>query len=1092
MYFEMNKKILLLIPFLLLQLAYTKAQFYNGLQMTFGKNRVQYNSFYWQYFRYPKFDTYFNEYGKDLAKYTEWVATQEIQRIEKLLDYTLEKRIIFLVYNKLSDFRQSNIGLVTGSEDYNTGGITKIVKNKVFLYFEGDRRSFRKQISAGIAEVLLNEMLYGSEFGQNLTNQAVINLPPWYIKGLISYISEDWSIETENRVKDGILTKKYEKFNKLIDDDAMYAGHSFWRFIEKNYGANLIPNIIYITRINKSAKSGFLYVLGSSIKQLSNEWLSYYQSLYQTTDTTSEEETPVIAKPKKTRLYQRMKTSPDGEKIAFVTNEKGQYKIWLFNKSTKKIRKIYKREHKLDQIPDYSNPVIAWHPGSKILSFITEEKGFLKLSYYNIETKELIQRNMLYFDKVLDFSFSDDGSKLVLSAVKEGRTDLFVHTLASATNEQITNDLADDLFPSFADNSSKIIFSSNRISDSLDVETPEIKELSPGFALFVYNYSARAAVLSRITNNNYANHTYAKELSKNRYAYLSDANGVFNRYIADYDSIIGYVDTTIHYRFFSKSYPVTNSNNNLLEQNINSQTSDAGNIKLKKGRFYMFMEKLKPFQGLSFKLKDTEFRKELNNKYKLRDSLATKKSPVLVRPPEVRKSNVADTVKIETSNEIDINNYIFEIEKLNLNGTSNMANSQGVPSDSVIEKPEQKQRIYQTSFYINYLVSQADFNFLNSSYQAFNGSQVYYNPGFNGLIKLGTNDLFEDYKIIGGIRLSFDFESNEYLLSIENLKKRWDKEYVYHRQSFQSVTADNIYLIKTTTQEVFYVMRYPFSQVLSARGTLSFRHDRNTILATETAALDMDNFNNAWAGVKGELVFDNTRSLGINIYSGARFKVFGEAYKQVNRGKSDLFVVGGDFRHYLVLHRNLIWANRFATSTSFGGSRLIYYLGSVDNWMNLSSKVSTFDNSVRIDDQEKYAYQTVATNMRGFSQNIRNGNNFAVINSEIRWPFIKYFSRYPASSNFWSSLQAVAFFDVGSAWTGLTPFSGGNAYEYDIVRKNPITMTIESNRSPIVYGVGYGLRAQILGYFMRFDWAYGIENNVILPRIFYFSLSTDF
>jgi outer membrane protein assembly factor BamA len=130
--------------------------------------------------------------------------------------------------------------------------------------------------------------------------------------------------------------------------------------------------------------------------------------------------------------------------------------------------------------------------------------------------------------------------------------------------------------------------------------------------------------------------------------------------------------------------------------------------------------------------------------------------------------------------------------------------------------------------------------------------------------------------------------------------------------------------------------------------------------------------------------------------------------------------------------------------------------------------------------------------MRGFTQNIRNGNNFAVINSEIRWPFIKYFSRYPASSNFWSSLQAVGFFDVGSAWTGWTPFSGGNAYEYDIVKQNPITIYVDSNRSPIVYGFGYGLRAQVLGYFMRFDWAYGVEKNVILPRIFYFSLSTDF
>ncbi|NJO68913.1 MAG: hypothetical protein HC830_06155 [Bacteroidetes bacterium] len=132
---------------------------------------------------------------------------------------------------------------------------------------------------------------------------------------------------------------------------------------------------------------------------------------------------------------------------------------------------------------------------------------------------------------------------------------------------------------------------------------------------------------------------------------------------------------------------------------------------------------------------------------------------------------INDTSKVVSTGEIDINHYVFEIEKLNLNGSTNQAVFNPAKRDSLPEKQEQKQRIYQTAFYINYLVSQADFNFLNASYQAFNGSQVYYNPGFNGLIKLGTNDLFEDYKIIGGVRLSFDFESNEYLLSIENLKK---------------------------------------------------------------------------------------------------------------------------------------------------------------------------------------------------------------------------------------------------------------------------------------------------------------------------------
>ena len=108
-------------------------QFYNGHRMTFGKNRVQYNNFYWSYYRFERFDVYFNQEGNELALYAESLITPELDRIQGLFDYVIEKRIIFIVYNKLTDFRQGNIGLITGIDEYNTGGVTRIVNNKVFL-----------------------------------------------------------------------------------------------------------------------------------------------------------------------------------------------------------------------------------------------------------------------------------------------------------------------------------------------------------------------------------------------------------------------------------------------------------------------------------------------------------------------------------------------------------------------------------------------------------------------------------------------------------------------------------------------------------------------------------------------------------------------------------------------------------------------------------------------------------------------------------------------------------------------------------------------------------------------------------------------
>jgi hypothetical protein len=1088
------------IGFLLLVFSLNEAngQFYNGLQMSFGKNRVQFNNFYWQFYRFDKFDTYFNQDGINLAEYTAKIAEKKINELELFFDYTLEKRIILLVYNKLSDFRQSNIGLISGTDEYNTGGVTQIVNNKVFLYYEGDHKKFEQQITAAISEVIINEMLYGGDLKENITNSTLINLPDWYIKGLISYISDNWDVEIENRVKDAILTKKYDKFNRLSGQDAIYAGHSFWRYIAKTYGEPIIPNILYITRVNKNANSGFLYVIGSSVKELSNEWLTYYKGLYKEVEgkTSLPDSGLILKRPKARRVYQQMKVSPDSKFVAYTTNEMGQYKLWLFNTATRKTKRILKKEHKIDQITDYSYPVIAWHPGGKILTYITEENGGIKLHFYNVETKEKFVKNFLYFDKVLDYSFSADGQKLVISGVVNGKTDLFVHTLSSATNEQITNDYADDIHPKFIGNGDKIIFSSNRTDDTLRTEEKVSTDKAPNYDLYIYDYKNKPNQLTKITDEPYINKKAPQVISNNKYAYLSDANGIINRYIAEFDSAISFVDTSTHYRFFSTTYPLTNYSRNINEQDISTGSLPYSEILYNSGKYRLYKNDFSYHNGLNKSgLPVTDFRKAQLKELSRTDSLEKKKKEKLIIPLTANNSILqkllADSL-LNNSNDdrVDINKYIFEKEKTNYINDKLKEENIKFTNDTTNKEDKNKIRIYETSFYTNYLVTQVDFSFLNDSYQAYTGGAPYFNPGLSAMFKLGTNDLFEDYKVTGGIRLSTDLQSNEYLLSFENLKKRIDKQWIYHRQSIENSDGDT--LSKTYSNEIMYVYKYPFSQVNALRGTFSLRNDREVFLSTDLVNLTRADNYKIWAGIKEEYIFDNTRKLGINIYSGTRYKLFGEAYEQVNKANTQLFVLGADFRHYQVIHRNLILASRFAASSSFGTAKLIYYLGAVDNWWYQLSRSSAFDNSVPVNEKQNYAYQTLATNMRGFIENVRNGNNFFVMNNEIRWPFVKYFMNRPISSNFWSSLQAIGFFDVGSAWAGISPYSGKNAYDKTVVQNGSLTITIDSNRDPIVAGYGLGFRAQILGYFMRFDWARGIENRTILPTIFYFSLSLDF
>ena len=319
-----------------------------------------------------------------------------------------------------------------------------------------------------------------------------------------------------------------------------------------------------------------------------------------------------------------------------------------------------------------------------------------------------------------------------------------------------------------------------------------------------------------------------------------------------------------------------------------------------------------------------------------------------------------------------------------------------------------------------------------------------------------------------------------------------NKQYIYHRQVYESYDGYYEY-VKVFTNEAMSVFKYPLSQIQSFTGTATLRFDEKVYKSLESTSLDMPTSYIFWGALKGEYILDNTRKMGLNLLDGVRLKVFGEYYGKIGDSKnSNLFVVGADARYYFPIYRGITFAARFATSSSFGKSRLIYYLGGVDNWMNFSQRTPTFDNSTRINQNKNWAFQAVATNMRGFVQNVRNGNSFALTNIELRWPIVRFLYNRPVSSDFFNNLMVIGFTDVGTAWEGWNPIKAKNAYDYEEISQPPITVIIDRKKSPLVEGVGFGLRSRFLGYYVRTDWAWGIDGGRVLPRVFYLSLCTDF
>lgn len=1073
-------------------------QFYYGIRQEYGKNRVQFNDFDWVFLRFEAFDVYFYRGNEALAENVARLTHKNLPQIENYLDAPLDERIQILVFNNLSDLKQSNVNS-SSEDDYNTGGVTRISGRRLFVYFDGNYAHLENTLRMGLTEVVLSNLIYGS-FTQSITNSALLNLPTWYVEGLISFMGEDWSSEVDVQVRDGFYSNKYKRINTLTQLDARYAGHSFWHFVKETYGEKVIRNIVYMSVVNRDIESGFVYILGKDMDEMTRDWRAFYKDRYGFTGEEEDFKDPsVLVKGRKHHEITEVKLSEDGQYLAYVDRRFSRYKIYVYDRESEKKKRIYTGGYRIAQNTDYSYPLLAWHPDGKSLSFFTEEKGVTQFSIYDLEKDEVTTRPFYRFDKIVSLEYSPDGKKFLFSAVKDGQSDVYIYTILNTKITPITRDIYDDVDPTFISNGKRIAWSSNRPVDSIlpdDQRSLRTQKLDL-YATEAVELREDSIKIWRLTRTPRVDERQVEEIKPGILSFTTDRNGIRRQNLVKIDSAIAYVDTTTHYDYFFSEYPYSENGFSLVDMDLAPAENLKASVYLQDKRYRIYLEEYEDPQGMGLQPVKVESL-AMQAQEAAQDSSEEGEEFI----PESEYYGAIPRSKLE----VDILDYKFYEEKPESKPEEQQPSPQKVPllpaslaeveadANDKLEIPPV--RNYFLSFFQDNFTVRFDNMFDNPQYQPFTGfvSGDILNQGFNMNFKVGVMDLMHDYRIVAGMRTTFQplpgtslTPNAEFVIGVADYKTRWDKYYTYTRRSQVQFLALNNFR-RLINNEVNYKVVYPFNPVSAVHMSIGYRLDENIRLASDFNNLDEPISYTDYAIARSSYIYDNSRKIGLNLYAGLRYKVFAEYYRNLSKSNSGLYTAGIDARHYLIIHRNMIWANRLAAGTSFGPEKLIHIMGGVDNEFS-----PRLDQSTPIATDNNYVFQTLVTNMRGFFQNVRNGNSFTVINSELRWPIVSYLANRPIRNDFLNNLMLIGFADVGTAWNGPNPWDPENAIN---TRTVPLgsggQIVLDSQKEPVVVGTGFGLRSRLFGYYVRADWAWGIEDGIVLPNIFYVSLSTDF
>ena len=1074
----------------------------------FGKNRVQYHDDFTDWWRYEtqNFITYWYGKGRNIAQATIQLAELDFANIQNLIEHRINDKIEILVYLDITDVKQSNLG----SEDtfVSETGQTKIVGNKIFVYFDGNHQNLRKQIREGIAKVFLNSMFFGNTLQEIVQNAVLLSIPEWFKKGVVAYVGSNWDHEIEDELRDIWVRDKrdYTKFHNLAQDHPRVAGHSLWHYLDQNYGKTTISNLLYLTRINRNVESAFLYVLGTSYENIIEEWKLYYEEYFNRENNVFEPlETANLLnlKNKKYRPISKLRISPDGQNLLYVVNNRGKNEVRVMNMVDRTHSVIFKTGFvNTLQATDFNYPLVTWSPDGSEITIIYEFRDIIRIRKYHVPTGEYFEQDMPEnMHRIYSVSYLND-EDYIFSASIDGYSDLFHYVFRGREARRLTNDFHDDLDAEYCTigGVKGILFSSNRSSVSLKNEKLDTILPITNYDLFFYPFESTPDELIQLTNTPDENERQPFLANGKYISYLSDLTGVVNRKVLDYTT--------------DRKYFNSNKQRNIIFHHSVESSASSIYTYYEEGEYRVYLEE--PNWSKAVNPFITAIRKDKGGtglpSIGVIDIIDDEELDILdvqSQPAEEIKEEYLFQTEFpdpEIVEEIESENREDEIpniiaEPLDL-FKEQEDETQEKTEEGVIEFYPARAIASRLTFKLDYFTTKLDNEVLFEGLESFSGVDAeLVNPPVGILLKANTKDLFEDYVIEGGVRIPTTFNGTEYFLIFDDKKKHIDKRFAIYRKA-ESERIDPFVFPSDKTKRIIHLamfqLKYPFDVYRSLRATTTLRLDKFFLQASDNPSFNAPTINEQRLGLKLEYVFDNTFDVDINIKHGTRYKFFLEAINRFDLQLKDGFdfkhslgftsLLGADVRHYVPIGRDAVWASRFSAVTSMGSDKILFYLGGTDNWV-----FPSFNLETPLDVTENFAFKTLAPNLRGFKYNIRNGSSYAIMNTEVRFPVFKMISRKRIKSSFFRNFQVIGFVDAGTAWYGLNPFSNNTPLN-TLTLSNPPTVVVNVNffRDPLVVGYGLGARTTLLGYFIRFDYGWGIETRVRQEPKLYFSIGTDF
>lgn len=1026
---------------------------------SFGKNKVQYKNFKWQYIQSKHFDIYFSEGGYNIAEFTAVVAETSLASLSKNLDYNIVNRIPLIIFNSHNDFQQNNV--VDEYLPEGVGGVTELFKNRVMVPFEGNYEQFRHVIHHELLHAFMNDMFYGGSIQNIISRNINLYFPNWFAEGMAESQSlNGLDKQTDMYIRDLIINNELPPIQYCDGYLAYRAGQSFFSFLMENYGEQKIGELMNNIKATNDIYGGFQETYKLNIEKLSEKWIKELNKTYWS-DAVDKEDVDDFAKKLTDHVedggfYNVSPTiSPKGDMFAFISNRDDFFDVFLARTDNGEvIEKVISGNTSSDfEELQILTPGLTWSPDSRKLAISVKAGDNDAVFVIDIKSGKEI-RLPIKLEGISNVSWSPFNNILAFTGKTAKQSDIYTYDYYKRELNNLTNDIFSDENPVWSPDGKYIYFNSDR------GKYLNRSDIPGNFKIYDFDFNERNIYRIEHSTQNVelaidkpgANEKYVQFSGDGKkMLYVSDVNGINNLYVREYDE-----------EGIASDRPITNSINPISQISVSKDGRRLLFVALNKGGFDIFkMEN--PFDrniGLK-ELEPTSFVK----KHEIKKSISFKSDSTKVTADSLNITGEKDTtLKTDETQNIYGEEIKIDFKKTDGKKTYPLLDSQYASNENFkILNNTNEDGSYRVSKYK--IKFSPDLVYGNANYSSFYGVQ--------GIAYISLSDLMGNHRINIITSMVIDLKNSDYALGYYYLPNRLDLGFeVYHTARFLLYNRgfyDELFRYRTLGANV--LASYPITKFKRVDGGLALMH----VMQENLDNVNEPIYESTFLVPSLSYVFDNSLWGYTSPIKGSRFNITTMGSPKIGSNGVEFISLLGDFRKYFKLADDYTFAVRFSGGASFGNNPQRFYLGGTEGWINYE-----FENyNIPISNIEEYAFSMAGLPLRGYNFDRISGSKYALFNSELRFPLFRYliFGLLPFG---FQNIQGNIFFDAGTAWRN------NNDLKL-ITTENGTAVTRD-----LLMGMGAGTRIVFLGFPFKFEVAWNYNLKKFSAPKYYFSLGLDF